>query len=402
MKRAIIFSLLMAAPLLFCTARAQASAELHERAKNLYDVRDYRAALNLCERILAKNPDDGTAADLSAWCLRYLGERKSAEDMYEKALTMLKGEDAVWALIGLGEIYLDGEVYDRALSRLQEALLAAPKNQEASERASRGIELAKKALEKSSPVERQVTQLNDVEDRQKEVFNVQNTENTAASAPDPDSEPRETKPQVKRAAAEEKKKDDNVRRKAGPAKPPKTPQPGQKTSQSELPAGSEPTVVYGVTLRSNIDEALDTLKKKGHVTVDAPFLKKGRMYYPLRGLPAGLPRPLTDGATMVRFYITAYNEAVLSVIVQLDYDRGHSFDDVKSTLWKAFYEITGKNDTRGVRTSDNMFSYEAGVSLSNSCGVWMYATDKLDGTYSLEIEHVDLTNLSYYWMAGGK
>jgi tetratricopeptide (TPR) repeat protein len=150
LKKSLI--LLFGAVFLLSAASAQANEnlnienlnieKLHSRAKNLYDVGDYRAALDLYERILAQNPDDGTALDLSAWCLRYLGKWKSSEEMFEKALELLHGEDAVWVFIGLGEIYLDGRLYEKALSRFQEALKAAADNPEAAERASRGVELA--------------------------------------------------------------------------------------------------------------------------------------------------------------------------------------------------------------------------------------------------------------------
>ena len=149
--RTLLF--LLAVILLFGTASGEAAEvrqinqELHERAKNLYDVGDYRAALNLYERILARDPNDGVAVDLSGWSLRYLGDRKSAEEMFMKALTMLQGEDAVWVLVGLGEIYLDRGMFFEALSRFEEVLKYAPSDAEAQCRASRGIELAKAALE---------------------------------------------------------------------------------------------------------------------------------------------------------------------------------------------------------------------------------------------------------------
>jgi hypothetical protein len=98
----------------------------------------------------------------------------------------------------------------------------------------------------------------------------------------------------------------------------------------------------------------------------------------------------------------SYNEAVLSVIVQLNYDKTRPFEELKNALWKELPSLTGISDTRGVKTEENIFSYEIGLALSNTYGIWMYVTDKANGTSRLEIEHVDLTNLSHYWMAGSK
>ena len=144
--------LLMALAMLCLCAFPASSADLHERAKNLYDVGDYRASLNLYERILAADPEDGLAWDLSAWCLRYLGEWESAEANYKKALILLKGEDVVWSLIGLGELYLDAMMYEDSLLRLRDALNIAGDNEEAFERASRNIESVMRGMEANAGV----------------------------------------------------------------------------------------------------------------------------------------------------------------------------------------------------------------------------------------------------------
>jgi len=155
MRSVRILWFLLAIALLLGAANGEASEiqqttqELRERAANLYSIGDFRAALNLYERILARDPGDAEAMDLSGWCHQRLGDRRSARDMFEKALKILEGEDAVWTLIGLGELYLNEGTFDIALSRLEEALKAAPNNAETTERASRGIELAKTALEKN-------------------------------------------------------------------------------------------------------------------------------------------------------------------------------------------------------------------------------------------------------------
>lgn len=164
--------------------------------------------------------------------------------------------------------------------------------------------------------------------------------------------------------------------------------------------------VYGVTLGSNIDEALAYLGSVGYPVTRMPFVEKGRVYYPIQGFfaaaAAALPFSLTDRAVSGQFYVTAYNGAVLSVVIRLDYDRSRSFEDLKSAVWNAFPYLTGQGDLRGVHVADGIFRYEIGTALTNTYGIWMHVTDKTHGTCRLELEHVDLTHFSYYWMAGGQ
>jgi tetratricopeptide (TPR) repeat protein len=411
LKKTVIFLLL--AVLLLYVATVWANDALHERAKNLYDVGDYRAALNLYERILAQNPDDGTAVDLSAWCLRYLGKLKNSEEMFEKALTLLHGEDTVWVFIGLGEIYLDGKLYEKATPRFQEALKAAPNNPEAVERASRGIDLAQKAQEvtaRKTPLP--TTELTDSDERQKDALL---SEQNVSPVPDMDSElmpepertqdapasdssaiePKTTQPQ------EAKSQKTPPREAKNPPKPKKS-VPSKETPNKPAQAPPRYETVYGVTLGMNIEEAIAQLKKDGHSISGDSFVKKGKTYYSIEGFPAVLPSSLTMNAASRHFYVTAYNEAVLSVIAQLDYDETRSFEELKNTLWQELPSLTGIQDARGVKTADNIFSYEIGAALSNTYGIWMYVTDKANGTCRLEIEHVDLVNFSHYWMAGSK
>jgi hypothetical protein len=143
-------------------------------------------------------------------------------------------------------------------------------------------------------------------------------------------------------------------------------------------------------------------KKDGRLIGDDSFVKEGKTYCTIVGFPIALPASLTANATSRHFYITAYNEAVLSVIIQLDYDETRSFEELKNTLRQELPSLTGMSDTRGAKTADGLFSYEIGLALSRTYGIWMYVTDKANGTCGLEIEHIDLTNLSHYWMGGRK
>ncbi|MDR2527954.1 MAG: hypothetical protein LBD04_02905 [Synergistaceae bacterium] len=398
-------ALFLLAALLFPVAAVGADAEraLRERAKNLYDVGDYRMALNLYERILERNPKDGAALDLSGWCLRYLGDRKSAEERFENALTWLSGEDAVWVLIGLGELYLDGNLYDKAQTRLEEALKVAPSNAEAVERAARGLTAARKNLEKAaSTPATMTTALDNADDRKLQAFRPQIDQVDWTS---PEETPKEAPEETpKEASKEAPKKTPKETSKEAPKETPKeTPKekpkekPREKPKKPEKPARRE--VVYGVSLGVDIETALADLERAGHPLADEPFTKAGKVYYLLRGLPARPPRSLNSEAT--RFYITAYNGAVLSVIIQTSYGKERSFDEVKELLRETLAEI-GERDARGLKITENIFSYEMSLALSNSHGLWLSAVDKANGSSLVEIEHIDLVNVSHYWMAGGR
>jgi hypothetical protein len=187
-----------------------------------------------------------------------------------------------------------------------------------------------------------------------------------------------------------------------PAKPRKPAPPRPHNPVPPVPMEVRRETVYNVTLGSGIDEALTMLGYAGYPPVGMPFVKKGKTYYAVQGLPAVLPFSLTDRAVSWRFYVTAYHGSVSSVVIQLDYDGSRSFEDLKNAVWNEFSYMAGVNGVRGVRAVDRVFGYEVGAALSNAYGIWMYVTDNANRTCRLEIEHVDLTNLSYYWMAGGQ
>ncbi|MDR2176343.1 MAG: hypothetical protein LBO82_10475 [Synergistaceae bacterium] len=369
------------------------TAILHERAKNLYDVYDYRAALNLCEQILALDPGDGIAWDLSAWCLRYLGEKARAVEFYKKALTLLSGEDAAWPSIGLGEIYLDGQHYEEAASFFQEALKAAAENREVTERASRGLEMARNEMAKRPQTD--PPKLTDVKDRQR--FDDLADEDAAPAAERNDSadaslqedQPLKVPPEKKGKA---EKSTAGKSKRSAKSKPPEA-----KTGEAAQPPVRQ-AKVYGILLGAPIEEALAELRERG-CKVAKPFLKDGKAYYALQGISVVWP-PSLDGALYERCYISAYRDAVLSVIVERDYDR--PFEDLKETIFKELPVLAGQDDTKGVKSSSSVFGCELRLAVSRAHGLWSSVTDKLNGTCRLEIEHIDLVTLSYYWMAGGQ
>lgn len=121
-----------------------AEESLLERARNLYDVQAYQEALSLYERVLADDPDDVRALDLSGWCLRYMNEWKQAEVRFNKALEITQEADTCWVYMGLGEVLLESHDYARAKSNFETAMKLVPDDMELVSRAQKGIAISNK------------------------------------------------------------------------------------------------------------------------------------------------------------------------------------------------------------------------------------------------------------------
>lgn len=140
MKKYKMTCALLVLALLFGAAGAACSSELlRERAKNLYSVQDYRGALALFDRLLGEIPGDGEALDYSAWCLRYLGDWKSAEERFFQALDAPSGALTSWIHVGLGETYLGAGDERKAVASFQKAIESAPGDDELFLRSQKGI-----------------------------------------------------------------------------------------------------------------------------------------------------------------------------------------------------------------------------------------------------------------------
>jgi tetratricopeptide (TPR) repeat protein len=373
MKKSFPF---VAVVLLFALAVIPAqAADLHERAKNLYDVGDYRAALGLYDRILDAAPNDGLAWDVSAWCLRYLGDRESAEERYKKALTHISGSEAVWPLIGLGEIYIDGRLYKNAIERINEALKIASEsdNTEAKLRVERDLGFAKEALSKAAPDEK--PQMTDSIARQANNF---------AETPKPAAKP-------------------ELQKKTKPAAKAQTGAKSEVNTSSDSKASEKPSetavrheVVFGVTLGSQIKDALNVLRQSG-CKIAEPFERDGKKYYAVQDLSASFPQSLRDGAEHMYFYVAECDGVVLSLNVEIDYGKNRAFDDLKNTAQRDAALLIGRGEIGVLKTVSNIFSYEINSALTNTYGVWIIVSDKGNQSCRLEIDHIDLYGLSKYW-----
>ena len=138
-KNGVLLALLIAA-VLICAAGASGADEfLRERGRNLYEVQDYRGAYALFERLLDENPDDGEALDYSAWCLRYFGDWKSADERFRRALDAPSGALISWLYVGLGETLLGAGDERGARESFQKAIESAPEDLELVLRSLKGM-----------------------------------------------------------------------------------------------------------------------------------------------------------------------------------------------------------------------------------------------------------------------
>jgi tetratricopeptide (TPR) repeat protein len=146
-KIGVLCAVLLVATFLFGAAGTAFSSDLlRERAKNLYSVQDYRGALSLFDRLLEQVPGDGEALDYSAWCLRYLGDWKSAEERFHEAFEAPSGALVSWLYVGLGETYLGAGDEKKSAESFRKAMEAAPQDEELLLRSLKGVLWAKAFL----------------------------------------------------------------------------------------------------------------------------------------------------------------------------------------------------------------------------------------------------------------
>ena len=157
--RAAAFVFLLAAIALGCFGRAFAAETLFERAKNLYDVREYRVALAYFQKITESEPENGEAWDLAGWCHRYNGDWESALAAFAKAKELLPGERSKWVSVGEGEAYYGAGVYEKSVAAFKEAVSLAPDDEELAVRSAKGMIFAYAALDDSASMEQALADL---------------------------------------------------------------------------------------------------------------------------------------------------------------------------------------------------------------------------------------------------
>jgi len=90
---------------------------LYAKAKGKVDAKDYRGAMPILEKILAKDSRHADALNLMGYCSRKLGDPDEALEYYQKALKV--DADHVGANEYLGELYLELKDLTKAEERLK-------------------------------------------------------------------------------------------------------------------------------------------------------------------------------------------------------------------------------------------------------------------------------------------
>lgn len=90
---------------------------LYAKAKNKVDAEDYRGAMPILDKIIAKDPRNADALNLMGYCSRRLGDVDEGLEYYEKALKI--NPNHVGANEYLGELYLELKDLPKAEARLK-------------------------------------------------------------------------------------------------------------------------------------------------------------------------------------------------------------------------------------------------------------------------------------------
>ena len=89
---------------------------MYKQASAKVDAKDYRGAMPILDKIIAKDPRNPDALNLMGFCERKLGNTDEALEYYEKALAIKPNH--VGANEYLGELYLEMKNLPKAQERL--------------------------------------------------------------------------------------------------------------------------------------------------------------------------------------------------------------------------------------------------------------------------------------------
>jgi Tfp pilus assembly protein PilF len=99
------------------TTSTTSESALYQQASAMVDAKDYRGAMPILEKIIAKNPRNADALNLMGYCSRKTGEGDEAEEYYQKALAI--NPNHLGANEYLGEYYLEEKNLKKAQQRLK-------------------------------------------------------------------------------------------------------------------------------------------------------------------------------------------------------------------------------------------------------------------------------------------
>lgn len=96
---------------------SNSESALYADAKSKVEAEDYRGAMPILKKVLAKNSRNADALNLMGYCSRKLGDFDEALEYYQKALAI--DADHIGANEYLGELYLQMKDLPKAEERLK-------------------------------------------------------------------------------------------------------------------------------------------------------------------------------------------------------------------------------------------------------------------------------------------
>lgn len=99
------------------SSSSSSAPTMYKQASAKVDAKDYRGAMPILDKIIAKDPRNPDALNLMGFCERKLGNTDEALEYYEKALAIKPNH--VGANEYLGELYLELKNLPKAEERLK-------------------------------------------------------------------------------------------------------------------------------------------------------------------------------------------------------------------------------------------------------------------------------------------
>ena len=402
-------------------AQAASSGDLFERAKNLYDVKDYRSALSLYDVILSSDPRNAEALDFSGWCCRYTGDLSSAEKRFNDALGVLEEEPSKWVHVGLGEAYLQAGLYDKALASFEKARGVASGDSEVILRALKGsvlsciptnttkargfiLEIERIAPEEAMSLSRDITAMEkkrtpeaasapeaqaptDVSERQGALLQENPAPSEAISSDVPSGK---TKPADAPKPEKKAGKKNRAPKKAASAAPVPSAAPSQQAARKVIP-------VFGIALGETENKVVADMEQMGLSVGKSPaFVKDNQHWFAVEGQRHfDSDAAFLQRAVHVRTFIVSFRDRIMSIVRTYDYPKGSGPLEEFADL-----EVKGKDFLSGRgRLSQVLHSItvtEMGTIVSREYAVWLHVRNNLDGSCSVEVQHMYLPLFSDY------
>lgn len=344
--------------------------DLRDRAQNLYKVQDYRGALTLFDRLLSEKPDDGSALDFSAWCLRYLGDWKSAEARFDLALEVLPGKDGSWATVGLGETLLGSQAYARAIETFNKAIDLSPEDDELVLRCLKGIAWAQAFLGDRGGFDATVARIRSMDGSEADSL----VEDTAQILSDAEALLAQSKDAE---AVVEDEPQDGIDRQAELAQ---EAEPKDKTAEK----GS----IWGITLGVSAKDEIAKLEAKGIKCYRGDGADQYGVEFSAFEFPDNpLPKFLMKNGEEV-FAVEEYNGLVYRVLGLVNYGK------TRSPLTWIHNQFVGMLDALSGRYGNPDTVRRHGISFEaawvvDSYTIWLFASVGLDGSSKVQISYID-------------